>query len=504
MTAGVLVPTIEDVQLLDQKVSAADAALRGDIEAALREINLRFGQLESRVDDDVDDEARARLAALESHPPGDTYDDAELRAELAALKARPDDDEDDEARARIAALEARPTGTGNGAILPFRTFASFPGANDTERFKALLDWEAARPATGSQPEIWFEGRVHNLPYQLSTRPRRWNGTATRAGEFGTGTVINYTGPAGTSLFVLTKNAGYSYPANGVSRDGNYRGIQWSSGNDRDFLPPAPAGYDANFVQWYWQFPDCGWVGWRRITNGWGTGLDFPGFLHHQGAKVTPFTLGGSECKIGLSGGFMDSAQPDWLVSDLPFFDWSLSKSVLGSVMVSARLKSYQMRITYGHNSRCIGTEFDAPDGQPTAGTQIRFVNVGGGGATNFAFGLCSFKGGGGIWAKDGATEIAVDLCMFHGNRGLARLEAAFTGVLKWGLTNTYGNCPKVISAARGNQVINGDPTVKVVKLDGTVLGIRNADGTYTTGYLVNPDGSRQKNSDGSLKEPVAF
>lgn len=413
-----------------------------------------------------DDEARseaarahARIDDLPASAPA--YDDTALVAALAELRDRPDDDEDEEARARIDALEARPTGggpVGASAKTPFNSL----GSDDTQRFTNLV----AKMRAGWRGEVEFEVRNHNCPVQIPTLAgNRWTGTATPAGEFNTGTVITYTGPSGTSMFVLTKNTGYNYPANGVSRDFRVSGIQFNAGNDRDFLPRAPGGFDANYVQWYWTFHDCGWVGWRNVIKGWGTGLDLTGYTHLQGCSTTPLSLGGSECKWFLGGGLVDSNNAAWMGSDLPLIDWSASKSVIGSVMLSARRKSYHLKVTYGHNSRCIGTEFDSSDGDPTEGHQVRFDGT----ATNFILTACSFKGGQGILAKRGATEISVESCGFANNRGLARLEADFTGVLLWGVTNTYGNCPKVIHAARLSQVICADPRVTIMGLDGTTV-----------------------------------
>jgi hypothetical protein len=414
----------------------------------------------------VVDATTAQLVPLPPYPdvqPSPVYDDTALKAELAELRARADDDEDEEARSRIAALEARPTGTGTTTVVgsnktPFNSL----GADDTQRFATL----AAKMKAGWTGEVEFEFRNHNCPVQIPTAPGRWTGCSTRAFEYSKAPTITYTGPSGTSMFVLYKNSGYSYPTNGVSRDFNARGIQFNAGNDKDFMPPAPGGFDGNYVQWYYSFPDCSWVGWRNIFKGWGDGLDLPGFNNFQAmSAATPLILGGSEQKWFLTGGFMDSNNPTWMAADLPFIECSMSKSVIGSAMISARRKSYQLKVTYGHGTRCIGTEFDSPDSDPTTGYQVRFV----GSATNFNFGLCSFKGGQGIQAQSGATEIGVGSCSFANNRGLARLESGFTGVLKWGVDNTYGNCPRVIYAARKEQVICLDPTVEVRSLDGATV-----------------------------------
>jgi hypothetical protein len=374
-----------------------------------------------------------------------------------------------------------PAGSGTGGASTKTPFNSL-GADDTARFKELV----RRAQSGWRGEVEFEVRNHNCPIQIPTLAGiRCYGTATPAREFGTGTVITYTGPAGTSLFLLTKNTGYSYPGSGASRDVHWTGFQFNSGSDKDFLPPKLDGaYDTNYVQWYWTFKDCSWVGWRYIARGWGTGLDNIGTVHFQGMKnVTPWDVGGSEMRLFGDGSLVDSNDPTWKAAGLPFIRYACSKSVIGPCMISARGQAYQLQVVYGHNSQCIQTRFDAPDDMPTLGYQVRFMAAGAG-ATNFGFIGCSFKGGGGIWAKDGATEISVDSSSFHLNRGLARLEDAFKGVLLWGATNTYGNCPKDIYAARPDQVICLDPRVRVLSLDGKQQAVPAGNGRFTSWKAV--------------------
>lgn len=352
-----------------------------------------------------------------------------------------------------------PAGSGASAKTLFNSL----GADDTARFTELV----RRYSTGWKGEVEFEARNHNCPIQIPTyAAMRWVGTATPAREYGTGTVITYTGAAGTSLFSLyTGNTSYGYPSGGITRDCGFVGIQFNAGNDRDFLPPAPSTtFNANYTQWYWNFHNCGWNGWKRIAYGWGDGFSISGAVHWQAGAQTLYTMGGAENHLFGDGSLVDSANATWMTLDQPFVEWSNSKSIIGACMISARRQSYQLKVTYGHNSRCIGTMFDAPDSDPTAGFQVRFI----GSATNFGFQSCSFKGGSGIQAQNGATEIVVDGCHFANNRGLARLESAFTGVLLWGL-NTYGNCPRVIEVARLNQVVCTDPRVTIKDLAGNVL-----------------------------------
>lgn len=363
---------------------------------------------------------------------------------------------------------AGPPGTGSASVVG-RTFNSF-GTTDDERMTNLLKWEdSLGGGSVSYPQVSFEQRPHNITIRIPIRTsRRWVGVAGPAREFGTGTVINYKGPAGTSLFYLdpTKNTGYGYPSSGAPRDSHYIGIQWNAGLDRDFLPPA-VNYDAKWVLWYCEFRDCGWSGWRDVIRYYGTGLQVTGCTHFQAYAKTPVVFMGSESELFGDMSLADTLNDQFINTVQPVVDFSASKSVIGTCLISARRKAYSLKVSGGHNSKAIGAGFDGPDGanMPMEGAAVRFD----GNAVNFALIGCSFKGNMGVQCVTGATEVSVESSGFHGNRGLARVEAAFTGVLKWGTSNTYGNCPRVIYAARKEQVICLDPTVEIRSLDGATV-----------------------------------
>lgn len=437
-----------------------------------------IAQLQAEVDQNAQADAEEDAAALLRLE--------ELEASLADLESRPDDDIDDEARAEIdqaqadiAELKARPTGTGTGsAFFPGRHFNSF-GANDDERMRNLLAWEDSFGVTSSYPQVWFDQRFHNISVNPYLRTgRRWVGAMGPSREFGTGTVIRYTG-TGPTFFVLAneKNTGYGYPANGVPRDSHYIGIEFRAGLDKYLLPRPTSDY-AKFVLWYCEFRDCAFWGWKKSIDYYGTGLQVTGCTHFQAHAETPIVFRGSESQLLGDMSLADSANATFIATEQPVIDFSASKSVVDTGLVSARQKAYGMRVTGGHNSKAIGTGWDGPASNFMEGGAVRFE----GSASDFALVANSFKGlvNEAIRCVSGSTQVNVSACAFKEFGFLARLDSSFSGVLLWQL-NQYDNLSKaVIKAARGSQVINLDPRVKVTSLDGTLTGIRNADGTYTS------------------------
>jgi hypothetical protein len=334
---------------------------------------------------------------------------------------------------------------------------------DAEKTAQIIAWLATQQPGAPQREIQMPVRRFDWHLQLPTESGgRMVGTVTPAREFGTGAIINYVGPAGSSFFKLQAEPGkYGYPSGGVSRDMHFHGIQFSGGNDKDFLPPAPStAFDSRYVQWYWDFFHCGFVGWDNFSSGWGDGLTLGGITHFQ-AQDNSTSLGGSENDWFDQGSLLDSGN---LSGDKPFLDWSCSKSTIGAAMISARGDCYQLRVTYGSGCVAQGTKFDSPDSAPTKGHQVRFD-----GGTDFGFDGCNFKGGLGILGRKGSCEIAVTNCGFGGNRALARLESTFQGVLVWGI-NRYGSTPRVIEVARLSQIVCLDPRITIKEIDtGRVL-----------------------------------
>lgn len=447
------------VEIPDPPSDVVDEAARTQANAAYEEA-VAAGQRVAGVAQDVAQMA-ARLENVAVDGSEVLARVTTLESRLGVVEVRPDDDVDDEARARIDALEARPPAGGGTSVRDPRVFFEDFGTSDSARVGGVIAWLASRGPTTPTPEIQMPARRVQWDQQLPTESGgRFLGTITAAREFNTGCVIDYVG-ASPSFFKLQAEPGkYSYPGGGVSRDMHFHGIQFNGGNDKDFLPPAPStAFDGSYVQWYWDFTNCGFVGWDNFVSGWGTGLTMNGITHFQAADES-IRLGGSECDWFTAGSLLDSGN---LAGDKPALDWSASKSTIGAAMLSARGDSYQLRVTYGHNTTCIGTKFDSPDSAPIKGHNVRFT-----GGTDFGFSGCSFKGGRGILATAGSAEIEVENCGFNGSRELARLEAGFNGVLLWGL-NRYGDAPRTIFAARASQVVCLDPRVTVRSLDGATV-----------------------------------
>jgi hypothetical protein len=348
------------------------------------------------------------------------------------------------------------------AVVYFDGGSKFTGSDD-QKVAQVIAWLKSLPTTAPRQELQLPARVVNWPTPIPTiTGMRVVGSRTPAREFGTGCVLNYTGPSGSSLFQLFTNSGYGYPSGGVSRDVGFDGVQFNAGNDRDFLPPAPGGFDSNYVQWCWTFNNCGWQGWRKLANAWGDDLAITGLTHLQ-AGVDTLRLGGSENYFFSSGSVADSAQAAWTSGGKPFLDYQSSKSIIGSIMLSARGNSYQLLVSYGHDGKCIGTHFDAPDSAPTQGFQVRIT-----GGDGFSFTACNFKGGDGIQVS-GGTQVLVEGCAFGPNRGLLRVESTFTGVVLWGLNMYTQGTPREVAVAKLSQIICLDPRVTIKDLTGTVL-----------------------------------
>lgn len=429
------------------------------------------------------------MATLEYATPADVQAVADSLAELKAeVEAIPDPTSPpdlsaltarvDQAQADVATLANRVLKTetdittmknsggtgGSYQVYDPRVPVEKLGSTDSERSAKVVEIMNNIGPTSPFPELQWPIRVFRLDRPLPTDAgSRSIGTVTPASEFNTGAVIQYVGP-GPSMFTLKLEAGkYNYPGGGASRDSHWHGIQFNGGNDKDLLPAPPStAFDSRYVQWYYTFENCGFVGWDGIANGWGTGLNVIGKTHLQ-ASDAPTWLGGSECDWFGPGSLADSGN---LHGDLPCIDWSVSKSTIGQAMLSARNDSYQLKVSGGHNSAAKGTKFDSPDAQPIQGHNVRFK----GSAVNFAVEICSFKGGRGIRCESGSTEVIVAGNGFHGTHGesVAQCDPGFNGLLIWDI-NSYGNAKRVIVADRLEQVLCLDPRVTVRRPDGTVL-----------------------------------
>lgn len=469
----------------------------GNVEQRLLDL-----EAEEAREDVADVEQAAKLAGLYDNLQSLASTVAGLNATVLEINSRPDDDIDEEARAEVDAAEVKiataqqqissllsrvstlesappPGGSALGVKTPFSSW----GATDAERFNRYFT--ALR--SGWKGEVMFECRRYLCAEQWPlVAGGRCVGTETVAREFFTGTTIEYVGPSGSSLFSLFTNSGYNYPANGVTRDMHFQGIQFHANTDKDLLPPATS-WDPKKVLWYCDFHQCTFTGFREVMRYYGTGLNITGCTHFQMYARTPLTLGGSEMIVLTDMSLADTGNAAHNDVDQPFFNCSMSKSVIGVALISARRKAYGLLVSGGHNTKCIGTGFDGPSGDEMTGPAVRFS----GSAVDFGLEGCSFKGikAHAIGCLTGSTQVDVQGCSFKEVASLARCESGFNGVLLWGLNKYENTAMREIRVARGSQIINLDPRVVVKNLDGTLTAVRNPDGTYNTAKKVNADGT---------------
>lgn len=346
------------------------------------------------------------------------------------------------------------------SVMPFDG-GQFTGT-DSDKWTQVLAWLAAR-GNGPRPDLLLPARALTVTLPIPTwAGLRMVGGRTPAREFGSGPTLIYAGPSGTSLFTQQQNSGYGYPANGVVRDMSFDGIQFQAANDRDLFPTVTA-WDSSKVEWFVNFNNCGFVGWRHLLWGYGDGFTVTGLTHLQGGVDTAFKFGGSENVLFGDGSLIDSAQAAWLTAGKPFIEMTGSKWTIGGAMISARNSAYQLLVSGGDSGRCIGTYFDAPDSAPTSGAQVRVT-----GGDGLSLVGCNFKGGHGV-SVTGGTSVNIIGCTFDANAEVLTIASTFTGRVKMtGCEFTKGT-PKVIKVAKLSQVQCLDADVTIQDLSGNIL-----------------------------------
>lgn len=346
------------------------------------------------------------------------------------------------------------------SVVPFDG-GQFTGT-DSDKWTQVLAW-LAQVGNGPRPDLLLPARALTVTLPIPTwAGLRMIGSRTPAREFGTGPTLIYAGPSGTSLFTQQQNTGYGYPSNGVVRDMSFDGIQFQAANDRDLFPTVTA-WDSSKVEWFTNFNNCGFVGWRHLLWGYGDGFTVTGLTHLQAGVDTAFRFGGSENVLFGDGSLIDSAQSTWLTAGKPFVEMTGSKWTIGGAMISARNSSYQLLVSGGDSGRCIGTYFDAPDSAPTSGAQVRVT--GGDGVTLDG---CNFKGGHGV-SVTGGTEVVINACTFDANAEVLTVAGSFTGRVKMGLNAFTKGTPKLVKVANLGQITCFDPEVTIQDLNGNTL-----------------------------------
>jgi hypothetical protein len=338
-------------------------------------------------------------------------------------------------------------------------FDAFPGTTVDEKMRAMNAWHAGLGSNTPREAVIFAPAVyaHSVPIDLRSGMTLLGGKRGAAREYGTGTVLRYTGTVSQLAFVANRQG---YPADGSPRDMTYDSIQWSGNAGVDWMPrfdPSRDSYSSRVI-WMSRFHDCGWVGFRSFWWGWSDGSVIDGVTHCQGYSDTPFYLGGSETALFGSDGFsfMDSRAPGWPEAGKPTIRTRLTKSSIGRVMVTARRTAYQLLIDGGGALDVDGFYADAQDSDPVYGAAVRIT--GGDGivlrgccikgamvAPDKAAGLAAGNGG---WVHvAGGSQVAVDGCRFVLAAGgpLPAVPLLYVapglpaGAVRWGPSNvTYG------------------------------------------------------------------
>ncbi len=328
-------------------------------------------------------------------------------------------------------------------------------------FAKLNTWNAGFTAGAPRPEVQFNARAYTLDAPIDLRSgMRLLGTRSPAREFQTGCVFK-PGNLTASMFRQVANT-QGYRSDGSARAVSVQGIMFYSS-----IPVLPK-YNVNtdtyrgHTWWYYDFHDCGFVVSDAIAVGWGDGLTFSGITHVQACRTTPFYVGGSENGFGSAGiSFLDSDDSVWMGANLPFFNMFSDKWTLSDMMISARMKAYQVLVSGGGNGRISRVYFDAPDGQPTSGAQLRIT-----GGRALTVSDCSFKGGAGISVTGGSGDIVINACVFSGNPGVLTIGPNFTGTVFLGLNSYEANAgittPKTVKVARASQLHSLDSRIQVV------------------------------------------
>jgi hypothetical protein len=356
-----------------------------------------------------------------------------------------------------------------------------PGGTTHDKIRAMNAWANSHGGKPS-PAVVFDTKEY-----VTAEPIGWTSGLTMVGgagsgsrEYGRRTVIRYTGAAGTSLFrfgVVQTNQGY--PSDGSPRDVNITGIEFRGGTGVDWCESfASSESYRGRTLWYCNFHNCGWNGWRRIWWGWATGSTIDGVTHCQAFSDTAFDVGGSENVLfgNDAHSFMDSRAAG--IVGKPMIRSRLSKSVIGTMMVTTRKNILALLIDYGHGLTVKGFKADSQDSDPCYGANIRIA-----GSAQVTLQNAILKGhmtnptaaaGGeplnrGIIHVDNCAELIVDGCTFlrRGNSVPSPdTPLIYTGpnvptaAVRIGL-NAHAGYSGLVRAARAGQIISTDPTIRV-------------------------------------------
>lgn len=309
-----------------------------------------------------------------------------------------------------------PGPAGGGTTILVDSLGTTDNARITE-LNRLAKAHAGQPT----PVFEFATRQYNIsvPIELWSGLKLLGTSGLPAREFGRGTILNWQGAAGTSVFVwVSPQTNQGYPSDGSPRDITVSGILFQGGASTDVMPKAAMTGDySGKTLWYCNFHNVGVRNMRTFWWGYATGCTITGTFHAQAMADTTIFLGGSENTLFEGGhSLLDNSTAAWATSGKPFIRSVMEKSYICRAMISARGNSYQLSVEGGRALIVDGCQFDAPDSAPTDGAQVRIKAVDGLTITN-----CTFKGG---MAKTGSRGL-IDITggrgiIIHGNQFINR------------------------------------------------------------------------------------
>ena len=388
------------------------------------------------------------------------------------------------AHARVDGLQGSAAGVAapSGQVL----FDNFAGTTTDDKVKSLNAWlHTQQNNNGPMPAVRFACASYSIgptPIDFVSGMVLVGGRDAVAHEYSRGTVLKWTGAAGTSLFVFpATQPNQGYPTDGSPRDVSLRFIQFEGGGSTHCFPKNdPDGAYAGKVIWMSNFHGCAWKNFATVWWGWGDGVTIDGVTHIQGVTDTAFYLAGSENNLFGNGSysFMDTTSTTFVqsASAKPFIRSQMTKSLIGQVMVTARKWALQLVVEGGQDLIVRGFAFDAQDSDPVYGSCLRIT-----GGDGIVLDGVNFKGAGSApgtavggaaahpaWVYiTGGRQITFVGCQWR-RAGSALAADTFpivaigpavaVGQVKWGPSN-YGGWP-------GDVVVQQSVAGQLVRCDG--------------------------------------
>lgn len=251
----------------------------------------------------------------------------------------------------------------------FIKFDSFAGSTDDQKVTAMNDW-AMNHGSQPRPAVLFSNRTYAIstPFKLFSGLRMIGGMQMPLQNFARGTVIDWQGGSGSSIFIFPPEGqtGQSYPSDGSPRDISVSYMQFQGPDNTDFLEQA-TNYTGKTL-WYCEFHSCSWRNLRSVWRGYSTGSSISGQSYFEDINGTAINVGGAETSI--FGQDTMSYVHQGIDPGVPFLQISLSKSAVGQCHFNVRGVSPALRIDGGHNTTYNGLVISPSDGSSINGAGI--------------------------------------------------------------------------------------------------------------------------------------